>query len=491
MSTAARVPSSVAGRARGRHQAKTMRVGGSLYWLALPAVLFVIVVLVREPLSMPLAWDESTYIAQTSVHSSLIMMPPNHSRGVALLAAPVTLMTTSVIAMRIWMTLLSGLGLFLALSCWRGIRSTRILALAGVILGSLAVTQLDGPLVMANLWEALGALALAGLFLQVMYERINRQVGLTLLAIVTFFLILVRFQDAVFILAPIVLGMALVRGWRDLGAAVAIGVGILAGVVEWVGEAIAFYHGPIQRWAAQSKLPPGIGFHFSLIDQLRVLDGPQLCVTGTCPGWDYPGLTAWWAEFLGLLLVGVLIARRRGISTRLCFAIGLSVVAAYGFLVPVLAARYLLPALALFCIPIADTLAWLPTQMNRSIAVVVGCAFVLCGAVTQAFVLRPEQQSEQIGPDLYALQAQQLRHFGVGPPCAVETGLGTPVAYDLGCMAGFGTFKDVRVLVPPPTPTDLGFWRVVHLKGLPHTAGEHGINVYLSCNQARLITVCP
>lgn len=489
--------SSVDAHVRGQRETRTVRVGDSIFWLVLAGVLFIVVLLVIEPLRMPLEWDETTYIAQTSVHASPVVMPPNHSRGVGLLAAPVTLHTTSLLALRVWMAVLSGLGLFAALMCWRRVRPAWVLAVAALVFGSLAVTQLYGTQVMPNLWEALGALALAGLFLRTVHGLISRRVALALLAFVTFFLIVVRYQDAVFVLVPLIVGLALVRGWRDWGVAVALGVGVLAGAAEWVGEAVAFYHGPVQRWETAARLPPGIGFHFSLIKQLRIIDGPVECVSGTCPGgWRYPDLTTWWVAFLVLVLVGALIARRGGVSTRLCLAIGLSVLAAYGFLVPVLAGRYLLPVLAVFCILVADALAWLATRRNRFIAVAMacaGCAFVASGAVTQNYVLRTEQVSLQFGPNLYATEAQQLHALGIVPPCLVE-GSGTPVAYYLGCHGGTETTKitsnEVIVMMSPDTPATRTGWHKVRLTGIPHTASEHGVRVYLSCTAARPLAVC-
>lgn len=488
---------SVEVRASGQHETRASRAGDSIVWLVLAGALLIVVLLVREPLRMPLEWDETTYIAQTSAHASPVVMPPNHSRGVGLLAAPVTLLTTSLLTLRVWMAVLSGLGLFAALMCWRRVRPAWVLALAGLVFGSLAVTQLYGTQVMPNLWEALGALAFAGLFLRTVHGLISRRAGLPLLAFVTFFLIIVRYQDAAFVLAPAVLGIALLRSWRDWGAVVAIGAGALAGVIEWVGEAVAFYHGPVKRWETAARLPPGTGFHFSLVKQLRIIDGPVECVNGTCPGgWRYPDLTIWWAAFLVLVAVGALIARRTGISTRLCLAIGLSVLAAYGFLVPVLAGRYLLPVLAVFSILVADALAWLATRRHLFIAVAmacIGCAFVVSGAVTQAFVLSNEQISLQFGPDLYALEAQQLHELGIVPPCVVE-GSGTPVAYYLGCHGGTETTKvtsnELVVMMSPDVPATRAGWHKVRLTGVAHTASEHGVRVYLSCTATRPLAVC-
>src|SRR5258708_40112054 len=49
--------------------------------------------------------------------------------------------------------------------CWRGLRPMRVLALAELILASLAITQNSGVQVYPDWWGALGVLALTGLFL--------------------------------------------------------------------------------------------------------------------------------------------------------------------------------------------------------------------------------------------------------------------------------------------------------------------------------------
>jgi hypothetical protein len=162
----------------------------------------------------------------------------------------------------------------------------------------------------------------------------------------------------------------------------------------------------------------------------------------------------------------------------------------------VLAGRYLLPVLAVFCILVADAIAWLATRRNRLIAVAMacaGCGFVLSGAVTQSYVLSNEQISLQFGPDLYAVEAQQLRELGIVPPCVVE-GSGTPVAYYLGCHGGTEATKvtsdEVVVLMSPDIPAQPAGWHKVRLTGVPHTASEHGVRVYLSCRPTRPLAAC-
>src|SRR5260370_24939232 len=104
-------------------------------------MLFLAAELTPSLLRMPLGPDEMTYIAKTSAHASGVFLPPVPRHGVGLLAAPVTLFTTSVVALRIWMAGLSALALFLAMLCWRRLRPAWLLAIAGLILSSLAITH--------------------------------------------------------------------------------------------------------------------------------------------------------------------------------------------------------------------------------------------------------------------------------------------------------------------------------------------------------------
>ena len=50
-----------------------------LGWLMAAAVLFTVAVFAVAPLRLPLGWDEITYIAQTSVHPSPVVMPLSRS----------------------------------------------------------------------------------------------------------------------------------------------------------------------------------------------------------------------------------------------------------------------------------------------------------------------------------------------------------------------------------------------------------------------------
>src|SRR6266498_5086300 len=113
----------------------------SLAWLILVSVLFGLSELIPALLRLPLGADEISYIARSSIQHSGVYLPPVHGHGAGLLGAPVTLLTASLTALRVWMAALSGLALFGSLLCWRGLRTAWVLAIAGLIFGSLAITD--------------------------------------------------------------------------------------------------------------------------------------------------------------------------------------------------------------------------------------------------------------------------------------------------------------------------------------------------------------
>ena len=106
-------------------------------WLAVAAAAFTDAVLAFNPLSARLSGDEVVYASQIATHVPLLQWNPQHARGVSLLVAPVTLVTSSATILRGYLALLAGIGLFLALLAWRGVVKTRVLTLACVLFGGL------------------------------------------------------------------------------------------------------------------------------------------------------------------------------------------------------------------------------------------------------------------------------------------------------------------------------------------------------------------
>jgi len=423
----------------------------SFFWLILVTVLFLVAELNPSLLRMPLGPDEMTYIAKTSIHASGVFLPPVHGHGVGLLAAPVTLFTTSLVALRIWMAVLSALGLFLAVFCWRGLRPAWVLAIAGLILASLAITQNSGVQVYPDWWAGVGILAFTGLFLHAVNGTMRSGLALTLIGAVSFFIVMMRPQNIVFIMGPAIAAVVLVPAWRKPKVLLAMGAGIALGLLEWAAEAVYWFGGVANRIHLAGQEPPSFRLYFSFFTQLKVASGPWYCQNPPqgCPGITMPGELLWYAALVGLAVVGLYAVWRTGAksSSLLALFTGLWVVALYGFLVPFGAPRYFLPTCALFAILAADGIAWLVTKSRwRAAGVLVSCVFLLTGIFTQQIVLRDEISSQDAGRP-YAARAAQLAKLGIHPPCIVYS---TSIAYYLGCSAPWsgGTMREVFIRTP-------------------------------------------
>ena len=140
--------------------------GDSGWWLVAVGVAFTAAELLFVSPRMGLSWDEAVYVSQVSAHAPAAWFDPARARGVPLLVAPVAALTSSVAALRVYLSVICGLGLTVVLWIWRRLRPAWVLGLAGVIFGGLWVTQYYGPQAMPDMWSALGGLAAVGCFLR-------------------------------------------------------------------------------------------------------------------------------------------------------------------------------------------------------------------------------------------------------------------------------------------------------------------------------------
>lgn len=430
----------------------------SVAWLILVVGVFLVAELTPALLKLPLGADEITYIARTSVRISGVALPPVHGQGAGLLAAPVTSLTDSLLAIRIWMAVLSAVGLFLSLLCWRGLRPMWVIAVAGLVFAGLAIAQDSGVQIYPDWWGALAVLALTALFLHAVSGTMRPRVVLPLIAIASLVIVLMRPQNIVFIMTPAIVAAVAVEGWRRPKILAAMGIGAALGLLQWVIGAYIWYGGLPTRIHQAGQEPPALRLYFSLGTQAKVLSGPWYCVPpGGCHGWVLPGESVWWVAFLGVAILGACATWRTSAraSTLLAGATAIWVIALYSFLVPFGAPRYILPSLALMSILAADAVAWLVTKARwRRVSVAFAGVFLLSGLISQRFVLQHEaaaQKSERP----FASIAAQMRSEGVRPPCA----LGSPsVAYYLGCTAPW-TGESMRELLQN-TPQGVHGWRV-------------------------------
>ena len=353
------------------------------FWLVAVGVAFTAAELLFVSPRMGLSWDEAVYVSQVSGHAPAAWFDPARARGVPLLVAPVAALTSSVAALRVYLSVACGLGLTVALWTWRRLRPAWVLGLAGVLFGGLWVAQYYGPQAMPDMWSALGGLAAVGCFLR------GGRKALAGLGASVAFVTLIRPGDAVYLAAPLVLAAIVI--WRSWPRAAVVVGGLVAGGAEWVAEAYARFGGIASRLHAAGAEQGGFGLHFALLDELRALNGPTLCRPCTI-GIRYPELDLWW--FLLPVLVGlaVLAARRaRGpsgpsgpsLSSVLLPAVcGLCVGAQYLFMINYAAPRFLLPAYALLAVPAADGLAFLITGLGHELRPAMTAA-VTCFLIVQ------------------------------------------------------------------------------------------------------------
>ena len=426
------------------------------WWLVAVGVAFTVAELLFVSLRMGLSWDEAVYVSQVSGHAPAAWFDPARARGVPLLVAPVAALTSSVAALRVYLSVACGLGLTVALWTWRRLRPAWVLGLAGVLFGGLWVAQYYGPQAMPDMWSALGGLAAVGCFLQGGGRALAWLSGLgASVAFVT----LVRPGDAVYLAAPLVVAAIVMRSWPRAAAVVG---GLVAGGAEWAVEAYARFGGIASRLHAAGAEQGGFGLHFALSDEFRALNGPTLCRPCTI-GVRYPELDLWWFLLPVLVALAVLAARPRGVrgargawgdgspqdrgglggssplaSTVLPAVCGLCVAAQYLFMINYAAPRFLLPAYALLAVPAADGLAFLITGLGRDLRPAMTAAvtcFLVVQLLAQHLVLDHEVGGTVTFHDDYTRIAAALAARGVRPPCLIQGVQYIPIAFYAGCAS--------------------------------------------------------
>lgn len=459
----------------------------SIWWLALVAAAFTVSQFAYLTLHAQLGWDEVVYVSQVSSHAPAAWFDPARSRGVPLLVTPVMMLTSSVTALRAYLAVVSGLGLFGALLAWRRLRPAWVLALAGLLLGSLWVVRYYGSRAMPNLWLALAGLAAVGLFLQAAAALApdggrqpsrRRAWGLLAgLAACVAVAALMRPGDAVFLAAPLVVAVLVVGRWRRWQLAAAIVAGLVAGGLEWAIEAYARFGGVFPRLHAASAEQGGLGLHLGVLAELHALNGPVQCRPCTI-GWQHPALSVWWLALPALAALGLLAAHRAGrLGSGLLAAVcGLVVAVQYLFLLDYADPRFLIPAYALLAVPVADGLGWLLTGVRPGLRPVTWTLVVAALAlqlVSQQSVLYKELHTH----NNFSRTGADLNRLGVVPPCLVRGKLLIPIAYYAGCAsaplpadAGPGVHVAVLKVTGNGPPAWARGWQPHRLRGTPLTA---------------------
>jgi hypothetical protein len=459
--------------------AATRRVPGpgSIVWILLVGVVFVAAELASVSPRMGLSWDEVVYVSQVSGRVPAAWFDPARARGVPLIVTPVVWLTGSIVALRIYLSVLSGLGLVLALLVWRPAagkqgREAWVLAVAGVAFGGLWVAQYYGPQAMPDMWSALGSLAAVGFFLR--WTESRHWAALAGLGACVTLVVLVRPGDGVYLCAPLVVSALVIRRWRSWRPVAAIVLGAVAGGAEWVIEAIVRFGGIGARLHAAGAEQGGFGLHFALLDELKALNGPTLCRPCTI-GYRQPELDLWWLLLPVVVVLGVIGARRAGRlgSSLLPAVCGLCLAAQYLFMINYSAPRFLLPAYALAAIPVADAVAWAVSAASASAdtalrpAVIAALsAFMFLQLAAQHVVLDHEAGGTVTFHDDYTVIATRLHQLGVRPPCLVSGVQYIPIAYYTGCASTGSHGAPVLLIgVGKHPPAYARHWRGFRING--------------------------
>lgn len=426
----------------GRHSppptGRTSRRPHGPQWLALVALAFTLAQLILVRPDMGLGWDETVYVSQVGSHAPAAFFSAPRARGISLLVAPIASWSSSTALLRVYLAVLSGVGLFVALRVWRGLFPIRVLATAGALFSTLWVTLFYGPQAMPNYWVAIGALACVGCFLRGQADRFDRVApwGVGLSAALMAWM---RPTDAVYATLPLLFLVVCVRRWRRPRLLVALVTGLVAGAGEWVVEAYVSYGGLAQRLSDGSKIQGGLGWNLAFGDQMRSLGGRALCrpCTGDMPA---PPVLLWWFALPVVAVLGAVIAvrARRGVANVLLLACAATVGFPYLFMIGYAAPRFLLPVYILLAIPVADALIHLVTAPGggrRPVAVTLVALGLAGHLVVQFAVLEHTVHGTTVSHQGWADTATRLHRLGVTAPCMLTGYEDVPIAFYTGCSS--------------------------------------------------------
>lgn len=468
-----------------------MRLRGLVSWLRTPLGLLAVVCVLHSLSSLllvglhhPFGFDETVYLSQINGDTPASAFSAPRARGLTFVVAPITVWTSNVAAVRLWLAAVTGAGMFAAFRPW--IRLTRGYAvpLAALMFSSVWTTIYYGYEAMPNIYVALLAVAAVGAVFRHRRDRQARWIvtaGLCLAG-----LALIRPSDGVCVLVVLAGAVAVTAGFNRRSRAwliTAVVAGFAAGAVEWVVEAYVRFGDPMHRLdIAQAEQGPG-GLHFSLGAQARALDGPLLCRQGcpvTAPGWTM----AWWAVGAVLVAAGLWAARRRPAPMLVASAVGLAIALEYLVTVDYGAPRFLTPTYALLALPAAAGMIGLVRRApGRTALVAAGAAALLLLAqiVSQVHIMRSSvMPKSDVKLEQYAALAAALRgQVPLRRPCLIAGVPSSPVAFLLKCASFPANPARFRLVAPRAEgsvlwltprrdlPAELAGWRVTRLRGIP------------------------
>lgn len=476
------------------------------------AVAFGLAQLVVMRPSYGLGWDEAVYISQLDPDVPDAYWSSVRAWGTPLVAAPLAIFSPSLGLLRLYLMAVSSLGLVLAFKPWLKVRDSVAVPLAALLFASVWVTVVFGPQLLPNLYVALGAVAVAGLFVQA-GERPQSNRVLVWLAVALGAVALLRPSDGLWLAVPLGVAWLLFRRWRRWQVFAAIGAGVGFGWAVWLGEAYSRDSTPLQRLRAASRAVEaaggsadgGGGLDLDVFEVYFRMSNQR--ITCNCVGDPeragalHAGVFLWYVGLLALVTVALAAGfrARRLAPVLVPLTAAVAVAFQYFFLLNYAFIRFLIPAIALLSIPAADGMVHLARNSRvRWPAAPAGVALLVLGhLVAQATVVKDVAPVTRRGNRAIVLLAKELERLGLHEPCTIAGHSAPNVAYYLRChpMSGAShlhrtktplaaaikaghTVAAITTKKPPPGSYAHG-WRLIR----PKIAGQSGWYIYLPPDQ--------
>ncbi len=407
---------------------------------------------------LKLGWDETIYLSQVSKTVPAAFFSAPRARGITWLAEPLAAVSSSVPALRLYLTVLSGAALYLAFRVWFRVLPTPAVVIAAGLFGGLWITRFYGAELMPNLWVGFALVAAVGGFLRLTRARFDA-LGLLALPLGLAGAALMRPSDAAWAVFPLLVVTAVVPAWRRNWPIYLLTLtGSLLGALPWVIEAEHRFGGVAARLRTAGAIQGGLGWHPQvLLQHWQTLDGPLLCRPCSPPS-SPPVDTAWFLLLLPLAVLAVFAARRltrayggsRGSATVVVPAlVGFSLAVPYLLLVNYSAPRFLLPAFALLSLPAGLSLWWLlsatPGRARRyAVAGVVALA-LSAQLLSQQQILTGQVSTTARSTRAYTAIATGLHRVGVQAPCVLSGYRSPQLAFYAGCGSRNVTGHDASI----------------------------------------------